>query len=266
MNDELRARTAPVNGKLWGAKARDWADCQEHTVRAVFAEVMARTGVGASTRYLDAGCGSGMAAAMAADLGADVCGIDASDAMLEIARERTPAGDFITADLEDIPFESNDFDVVTGFNSFQYAGNPVVALGEARRLVRTDGQVVVMTWGLPDGMEAGKLVGALKPLLPPPPPGAPGPFALSEEAVLRGFAVEAGLTPVDVFDVDSPWVYDDMAMAVRGIMSTGIVMRALDFASAAQIEAAYVAVLERFAQADGSLHIGATYRCLLARP
>jgi hypothetical protein len=60
--------------------------------------------------------------------------------------------------------------VVTGFNAFQYAGNPA----EARRLTRPGGTVAIMTWGNPDGMEAALLVAAIRPLMPPPPPGAPG--------------------------------------------------------------------------------------------
>ena len=78
-----------------------------------------------------------------------------------------------------------------------------------------------MTWGVPEGMQAAALVGALRPLLPPPPPGAPGPFALSNEATLRAFAASAGLTPIEVFDVDSPWAYPDETTAVRGLNSSG---------------------------------------------
>ena len=48
-------------------------------------------------------------------------------------------------------------------------------------------------------------------LMPPPPAGAPGPFALSDVSALRKFAADAGLTPVEVFDVDTPFVYADEA-------------------------------------------------------
>lgn len=74
-----------------------------------------------------------MAAQIAASLGARVSGFDAAEALLAIARERVPAGDFRLADLENVPFGSAAFDVVTGFNSFQFAGDPVRALMEARR-------------------------------------------------------------------------------------------------------------------------------------
>ncbi|MBA3910085.1 MAG: hypothetical protein C0524_09400 [Rhodobacter sp.] len=73
---------------------------------------------------------------MAASRGAVVSGFDAAEALLEIARERVPGGDFRTADLEAMPFGDAVFDVVTGFNAFQFAGDPVRALSEARRVTR----------------------------------------------------------------------------------------------------------------------------------
>ena len=35
------------------------------------------------------------------------------------------------------------------------------------------------------------------------------------------FATEAGLTPVEIFDVDSPFIYPHEATAVRGLNSSG---------------------------------------------
>lgn len=174
MADDLKPRTSENNGRLWGARAHDWADIQEGTVRPVYEAVIERTGVRSGTRYLDVGCGAGMAAQIAASHGAEVTGIDAADALLEIARSRVPEADFQQGDMEELPFADQTFDVVTGFNSFQYAGNAVVALAEARRVTKADGSVIIMTWGDPEGMEAASLVAAMRPLMPPPPPGAPG--------------------------------------------------------------------------------------------
>jgi SAM-dependent methyltransferase len=261
-----KPRTAGANGRLWGMRSRDWADLQEGGFRAGYLAALERAAVGAGTRYLDAGCGSGMAAAMAADRGAQVTGIDASDSLLEIARERVAKGTFQTGDLEDLPFEDNSFDVVVGFNSFQYAGNPGAALAEARRVTVASGTVVIMTWGEPEGMEAAAIVGALKPLLPPPPPGAPGPFALSDEARLRAFAVEAGLKPLDLEDVFSPWEYENEALAVRGIGSSGVAAKAMDASGEDAVNAAHAAAIAPFVQADGRVRIGATCRLLFATP
>ncbi len=263
---ELKPLSSPANARLWGARARDWADIQEGTVRPVYEAVLERTGVSADTRYLDVGCGAGGAAQMAAARGAEISGIDAAGTLLAIARERSPKGDFRTGDLEALPFADGVFDVVTGFNSFQYAANPAVALAEARRVTKAGGIIVVMTWGMPEGMEAAALVAALRPLLPPPPPGAPGPFALSDEATLRAFAATAGLTPIEVFDVDSPWSYPDEATAVRGLNSSGVSARAMENSSEAAVSEAHRQALAPFRRADGGYRIGASFRCLLARP
>ena len=263
---DLKPRSSPVNGLLWGARARDWADIQEGTVRPVYEAALSRTAVGPGTHYLDIGCGSGMAAQLAAARGALVSGIDAADNMLAVARERTPEGDFHTGDLEALPFDDRTFDVVTGFNSFQYAANPAIALGEARRVTKAGGVIVVMTWGMPEGMEAAALVGATRPLLPVPPPGAPGPFALSDEATLRAFAAEGGLTPLEVFDVDSPWSFSDETAALRGLNSSGVATRAREHSGDAAVTEAYRQALTPFRRGDGSYQIGAHYRCLLARP
>ena len=266
MNDQLKPKTAQLNGPLWGSRARDWADFQEQTVSPVYSEVLKRTKVGNTTRYLDVGCGSGMAANLAADLGADVSGIDASEDLLEIARERVQNANFLHGDMETLPFEDNNFDVVTGFNSFQYAGNPRIALAEARRVTKPSGHVVIMTWGTPEGMEAASLVAALKPVLPAPPPGAPGPFALSDEIVLRDFARAAGLKPILVFDVQSPWNYADEAAAIRGLGSSGVAARAMSHSGESAVDAAHAAAIAPFRQQDGSYRINAIFRCLLSQP
>lgn len=261
----LRPRTADVNGRLWGARAGDWADIQEGTIRPVYEAVLERTCVTSGTRYLDVGCGAGMAAQMAAVRGAHVSGIDAAEALLAIARRRTPDGDFRCGDLEELPFDDGSFDVVTGFNSFQYAGNPAVALDEARRVTRPGSIVVIATWSNPDHMEAASLVAALRPHLPPPPPGAPGPFALSDEEALRRFAADADLKPVDVFDVDSPFVYADDATAIRGLNSAGVAVRAIENAGEQAVTQVHAKAISPFRQPDGSYRIRATFRCLLAQ-
>jgi SAM-dependent methyltransferase len=263
---ELKPRSSPVNGRLWGARARDWADIQEGQTRPVFEAALERTGVGPDTRYLDVGCGAGVAAGLAAARGARVFGIDAAETMIAIAQENTPNGVFQVGDLENLPFDDNAFDVVAGFNAFQYAANPAVALAEAGRVTKAGGWIVVGVWGPPEGMPAASVVGALGPLLPAPPPGAPGPFALSDEATLRAFVADAGLEPTQVFDVDCLWTYPDEATAIRGLNSAGVATRAMEHSGEAAVTEAHRQALAPFRQADGRYEIGASFRCLLARP
>ena len=264
MNSELKPQTSTINGRLWGARARDFADLQEGVSQPIYEASFRRTGVELGTRYLDVGCGAGMAAQMASVLGAQVAGIDASEALLAIARERTPGGDFRIGELEALPFTDRSFDLVTGFNSLQYAGNPGVALAEVLRVAKPLGQVVVATWGEPDGMPAASVITALRPLLPPAPPGAPGPFALSDEAALRKFAEDAGLDPIEVFDVDSAFHYRDLDTGVRALNSTGVAVRAMENSSEEAVSEAHRGALMPFRQADGTYLVAARFRCLLA--
>jgi SAM-dependent methyltransferase len=266
MRSEAGPRSSAVNGRLWGARSRDWADIQEGMARPAYEAVLEHTNVGADTCYLDVGCGSGMAAQLAAARGARVSGIDAAEALLTIARSRVPGGDFRHGDIEELPFSDRMFDVVTGFNSFQYAANPVAALAEARRVAKPGGTVVIMNWGNPEGMEAASLVAALRPLMPPPPPGAPGPFALSDENALRKFAADAKLTPAAVFDVDCPFVYPDELTALRGLNASGVAVRAMESTSEQRVSEAHRQAIAPFRRFDGSYRINASFRCLLARP
>jgi ubiquinone/menaquinone biosynthesis C-methylase UbiE len=247
-----------------GTRATDWSRLQEPLFTPAYEAALRRAGVQAGTRYLDVGCGAGLAAHMAAALGASVCGLDASDALLQVARTRTPAAEFRTGDIEQLPYDDASFDVITGFNSFQYAGNPVRALREARRVLRKSGRVIVMTWGRPEGMPAAQLLAALRPLLPPAPAGAPGPFALSDETTLRGFATEGGLQVLEVFDTETPWVYPDLATALRALKSSGVAARAVEQSGEAAVDQAHASVFANHRLPDGSYRISATFRSLLA--
>ena len=90
-----------------------------------------------------------MAATLAAARGAAVSDFGATDALLAIAVsgcQRVISG---PPTFEAVPFADDLFDVVTGFNAFQVAGDPVRALSEALRMAQVVGRLVVMTWGGP---------------------------------------------------------------------------------------------------------------------
>jgi hypothetical protein len=88
---------------------------------------------------------------------------------------------------------------------------------------------------------------------------------LSDETALRAFAEAAGLEPVELMDVDSPWVYADLQTALRGLGSSGVAARAAGNSSKEAVDAAHAAALAPFVQADGSYRVGATFRCLVTK-
>jgi SAM-dependent methyltransferase len=260
-----RPSTMDMNGKLWGARAKDWADIQEGCCQGVYEEALNKVTLGRHTAVLDVGCGAGMASQMAFEHGANVSGLDASPELLSIAQHRVPDGRFTVGDIECLPYDNGAFDIVMGFNSIQYAGNPLTALKEARRVAKQGATLIIATWGEPKNMEAASIVSALKPLLPQPPLGAPGPFALSEESALKSFALDAGLTPIEVFDVDSPWRYSTLEVALRGLRSSGVACKAIEHSDQSAVDDAHMNALLPFKQPGGSYKINARFRCLLAK-
>lgn len=259
-----RALSGKANGRIWGARASDWASIQEPQCAAGYYAVLDKALVGSNTQLLDVGCGAGLALELAVKLGAQVAGIDASAGLLDVAHGRVPDARLEHGDLEVLPFENDSFDVVTGFNSFQFAADPVAALREAGRVTKPGGKVFIMTWGEPGNMEVTALVAALKPLLPPMPANASGPFALSEAGKLEELATQGGLTPLEVFDVDSPWSYPDLATALKGLGSSGVAFKASETSGQAALDAAHEAALAPFVQQDGGYRIGAIFRVLMS--
>jgi SAM-dependent methyltransferase len=261
------AGTAEMQGPLWGARARDWAEVQEGTVRPLYESVLGKLDLEHGTRLLDAGCGTGLFAAMAAKEGASVSGLDASEASIAIAKERTPAGDFRVGEIEELPWDDGSFDVVTGFNSFQFAADPVNALRQARRVVRDDGRVVVAIWGREEDCEAVAVIEGITAFLPPPPPGTPGPFALSEPGALEALVEQAGLHAQEGHEVPCPWVYPNVDTAVRGLASAGPAIRAEQENGREAIEETIAQSLQPFRDAlTGIVQLENVFRYLVTKP
>ncbi len=256
--------TAQVQGNLWGVRARDYAEIVEPFARPLYEAVFEAAGVEAGTRLLDVGCGPGLAAQLASRRGAHVAGLDAAEASLEVARERTPSGDFRAGEMEDLPWADNTFDVVTGFNAFQYAADVVNALREARRVARPGGRVVMAVWGRQEDCETAAMVTALSKFLPPPPPGAPGPFALSAPGRLEALMEQASLSPLTGGEVDCPFEYPDLEAAVRGNMSSGPAAVAVRQAGAEAVRQAIAESLAPFRTSEGGYRQRNRFRYVIA--
>lgn len=257
--------TAQMQSGLWGAKAGDFAEIQERMCEPLYGAAFAKIAVGPGVRLLDVGCGAGGAARLAARLGAIVAGFDATPEFVAIAEARVPTGRFQAGEMEDLPYDDASFDCVVGFNSFQYASAPVRALQQAKRVAKRGGHVVIATWGNPEDCEMSAHLRAIGKLLPPPPPGAPGPFALSKEGALAALATEAGLEPLAVQDVDCPFTYPDEATALRGLLSAGPLVRAVRIAGDEPVRTTTLEVLAPFRTSTGGYLLRNKFRFLSAR-
>jgi ubiquinone/menaquinone biosynthesis C-methylase UbiE len=88
-------------------------------------------------RVLDVGCGAGNHLLLFYRLGLDTTGIDASPYMLDVARPRLgDKASLYIGRAEDLPFEDNEFDLVTIINTLEFLDDPLTALREAGRVAR----------------------------------------------------------------------------------------------------------------------------------
>ena len=266
MASQTATGSAPVQGRLWSARADDWAEIQERQVAPAYEAAFDALRVGPDTRLLDAGCGAGGALRLAADRGADVAGLDASEGLLAHARRRVPGARIEQGDLESLPFDDASFDVVTGFNSFQYAARPAAALAEAVRVIRPSGRVLLLTWGPPETCEAAGYLAALGRLMPPPPPGAEGPFALSGKDALERLFRSGGLGVVGFGDVETVWRYPDEPTAIAGLLASGPVVVAIEHAGEPAVRRAVVEFLEPYRTASGGYEMTNVFRYVIGTP
>jgi SAM-dependent methyltransferase len=257
---------ALAQARLWGGRPRDWAELAEPENVPLFTAVLDRLGIDGATALLDAGCGSGLAAQMAAARGATVAGLDATPELLEIARERVPAGDFRAGALEELPWADASFDVAVGFNAFPFAADPVAAVRDAARVVRGGGLVAATTFAEPERCESTALHLAMKALVPEEAAGAAyAPYALSDPGGLEGLLAAAGLEPVEAGEVPVVWGYGDRETTLRALLCSAGGARTMAAAGEDAVRTALTGAVAPFEQPDGSIIMNNIFRFAIGR-
>jgi SAM-dependent methyltransferase len=255
--------SSKVQGELWGGAARDWAELQEPQHLPVWEAMLGAAKVGQGTRFFDAGCGGGGTSVLAAKRGAHVTGLDASEALISIARERVPNGDFRVGDLESLPYGEKAFDAVIAALSVQYTSDPIVALQELKRVCDPSGYFVISTWGLPEQCEQRVLLKAIRDTLPTPPAGG-GPFALSAAGLLESLVEQAGWKVTGNGEVDCPFEYPDLETHWKAQKSAGPVQSALKTVDEIQLRTAVEEAIKPFHTSTGGVRLQNRFRFVTA--
>lgn len=94
-------------------------------------------------RALDAGCGTGRHAGFLASEGFDVVGVDATEAMLAVARDKHPDVEFRQGRFESLPIEDESVDLVTSALAVCHAPDLVPVFAEFARVLRPGGTAIV---------------------------------------------------------------------------------------------------------------------------
>jgi demethylmenaquinone methyltransferase/2-methoxy-6-polyprenyl-1,4-benzoquinol methylase len=155
-------------------------------------------------RVLDACCGTGDLGIAARKAGAEVVGLDFSGAMLERARRKEPAIEWVQGDLLELPFEDGSFDAATVGFGVRNVADLERGLAELRRALKPGGRVGILEITRPRGPLrlfyklwfdvliplAGKILpgGKAYTYLPASVRRFPGPDELAELMRRQGFA------------------------------------------------------------------------------
>jgi trans-aconitate methyltransferase len=100
--------SAQMQGDLWSTRARDYAEIMEGFFRPLYESALGRPELAKTSSSLGVGCGPGLAATVFARKIANVSGIDASPAFIDIARERLPGRDFRVGEMQTLPLRGSN--------------------------------------------------------------------------------------------------------------------------------------------------------------
>ena len=183
-------------------------------------------GISPGDDVLDIGCGTGLTTRDAARAAAPgrVVGIDASERMLERARERTAGEglDNIRYELGDAQvhrFEPASFDLAISRFGTMFFSDPAAAFANIAAALRPDARLVLLVW---QRREHNEWMGAINAALggaTNTPPSDTGPFSLGDAEATEGILERAGFHDVRFEDVREPVLYGhdlDAAIAFLG--------------------------------------------------
>jgi SAM-dependent methyltransferase len=251
-------------GPLWGARPADWALSEDRQL-PTYEAALELTGLEPGSRVLDIGCGVGAFLCLVAEHGGEPHGIDAAEALIAFARTRLPDADLRVGEMEELPWEDDRFDLVTGFNSFFFADDTVAALREAGRVATPGAPVVVQVWGAHERCDLEAMKQLARPFLPPRPPDAPADPDLAEPGALEALATRAGLTPEDEFDTTWTLEYPDAETLGRALIAVAGLAVLAGPEREQELQTAIVDGLAAYRSADGSYRLSNEFHYLIAR-
>ncbi|MEU2822952.1 class I SAM-dependent methyltransferase [Streptomyces bacillaris] len=262
-----------------GTRARDWAEIQERMLAPLYEAVYDRLEVGAATRMLSLGCGSGLALLIAAARGAQVTGVDSDRERLALARARllpeegaegAPAH---RARLHESGLPSGagtdgaPYDLITVFEPIGCAAGDseglVPALEAALPLAARGATVVLTGWGPPERCATAPVLRVAARLTESARPPRPGGWRPTLRDDLEDMAARTGLKPDGSGRVSCPFGYADQERAVRGLLSTGLFDAAVRATDRSQVEKEVTEALHPYRRPDGTVWMPNVFRYLV---
>jgi SAM-dependent methyltransferase len=210
-NTTTSTPTANPNKALW--EKGDFTRIAD-TMRASGDAFIQRIGVRASHTVLDLGCGDGTTAIPAAQLGANVRGVDIAANLVAAGRARaTHLG------LANCTFEEGDasnlqaiddasFDMLVTVFGAMFAPRPHDTAAEMVRVVKPGGHIVMGNWIPGDPTLVAQILRISGSYSPPPPDGFISPVTWGVEDHVRDRFTAAGVPADRIRCERDTWVFD----------------------------------------------------------
>jgi ubiquinone/menaquinone biosynthesis C-methylase UbiE len=158
------------------------------TMRESGEALVRQLGIRRGMKVLDLGCGDGTTALPAAELGADVLGVDIARNLVEAGRTRAAEASLANcrfqegdaSSLEHLADES--FDLVVSIFGAMFAPRPFDVAKEMVRVTRRGGRIVMGNWIANDPTLVAQILKISSSYTPPPPEGFVSPMTWGVES------------------------------------------------------------------------------------
>jgi 2-polyprenyl-3-methyl-5-hydroxy-6-metoxy-1,4-benzoquinol methylase len=166
-------------------EAGDFGEVAKYIV-PVAEEFMARLNLTSGNRVLDAACGTGNLAILAARKGCAVSGVDIASNLIAQARVRAREEgvdiDYTEGDAESLPYADASFDMVVSMFGVMFAPRPERVVSELKRVTKPGGFIALANW-TPRGF-IGKMFEVFRRHVATPT-GLPSPLQWGDEEMVR---------------------------------------------------------------------------------
>ncbi|HEX4463198.1 MAG TPA: class I SAM-dependent methyltransferase [Solirubrobacterales bacterium] len=224
-------------------------------------------------QVLDLGCGDGTTALPAAQLGAEVLGVDIAANLVAAGNARAQAlgltnCTFQEGDASDLrELDEERFDLVISFFGAMFAPRPFDVAKEMVRVARPGGRIVMGNWILNDPTLVAQILRIASSYSPPPPEGfvSPMTWGVEDEVIERftaaGIAAERISFAKDTWTFNYPGPPSELVNAFRTYY--GPTMNAFEAAAAdgreGELQAELDTLFEEQNTSDDATSIPATY-------